>query len=44
MFQNLAEQFYHGQHESRKTVLDMLRISVDSIGQCPSKRIQSNFR
>src|ERR1043165_4258625 len=29
MLEHTSKQFYHGQHEARKTLLDSLRISVD---------------
>ena len=31
MLQNFPQQFYHGQHESRKTVFDMFWIGVDAV-------------
>jgi len=33
VLQNLTQQFYHGQHESRKALLDSFRIGVDAFRQ-----------
>jgi hypothetical protein len=44
MLQDAPEQFYHGKHKTRKTLLDPLRIRIDSVRQGTRKRRQLGHR
>jgi hypothetical protein len=44
VLQNFPQQFYHGQHESRKTVFDVFWIGVDALRQRTSERVQRYVR
>src|ERR1043166_9680691 len=40
MLQDFPKQFYHRQHETRKALLDTLRVSVDTVGQASRDGVQ----
>lgn len=44
MLENSPKQFYHGQHESRKTVLDMFWVGVDTVGKRARERFERDDR
>jgi hypothetical protein len=44
VLQNFPQQFYHGQHESRKTVFNTFGVGIDAVGQGASERIQRHVR
>jgi hypothetical protein len=44
VLQNFPQQFYHGQHESRKTVFNVFGVSIDAVGQGASERVQRHIR
>ena len=44
MLQYFPQQFYHGQHESRKTVFNMFGVGIDAVGQGAGERVQRHIR